>query len=143
MNEIANTDIVIKSAAVADYKPKNLADQKLKKSDGEMMIELDRTKDILFEIGKRKKSNQILVGFAAETHDLIAHASAKIQKKNLDLIVANNVKMAGAGFGTDTNIVTLIHKDGELEQLPMMTKQEVAKSVFDRISELIILQSTL
>ncbi len=107
------------------------------------MIELDRTKDILFEIGKRKKSNQILVGFAAETHDLIAHASAKIQKKNLDLIVANNVKMAGAGFGTDTNIVTLIHKDGELEQLPMMTKQEVAKSVFDRISELIILQSTL
>ncbi len=143
MNEIANADIVIKSAAVADYKPKNLADQKLKKSDGEMMIELDRTKDILFEIGKRKKLNQILVGFAAETHDLIAHASAKIQKKNLDLIVANNVKMAGAGFGTDTNIVTLIHKDGELEQLPMMTKQEVAKSVFDRISELIILQSTL
>ena len=135
-------DIVIKSAAVADYKPKHPADRKLKKSDGEMSIELDRTKDILLEIGRNKKPNQIFVGFAAETHEVHAHARAKIQKKNLDFIVANDVKMIGAGFGTDTNIVTIIHRDGKAEELQKMSKQQVAKSVFDRISELVILKST-
>lgn len=129
------SDIIIKSAAVADYKPKNISDKKLKKKDGEMSIELDRTKDILFELGQNKREGQILVGFAAETNDVLENAQSKIKRKNLDMIVANDVKKAGAGFGTQTNIVTIIEKDGTIQALPIMSKNEVAKAVFDKISE--------
>lgn len=136
--EYAKTcDIIIKSAAVADYKPKNRSESKIKKSDGDMKIELDRTRDILFELGKQKQKNQVLIGFAAETNDVLENAKSKVERKNLDMIVVNDVKRPGAGFSSDTNIVTLIDRKGKLENLPMMSKQEVAKAVFDKISELI------
>lgn len=135
MYHAPSSDIIIKSAAVADYKPKHRSDSKIKKSDGDMRIELDRTDDILFELGKQKRHGQILVGFAAETDDVLQNAESKIKRKNLDLIVANDVKKQGAGFGTDTNIVTLIDREGGYQHLPMMSKQEIAKCVFDKISE--------
>lgn len=137
MKHARTSDIIIKSAAVADYKPKNRSDNKIKKSDGDMKIELDRTKDILFELGKQKHKGQILIGFAAETNDVLQNARSKVERKNLDMIVVNDVNKPGAGFSSDTNIVTLIDRKGKLENLPMMSKQEVAKAVFDKISELI------
>ncbi|CEG26768.1 bifunctional phosphopantothenoylcysteine decarboxylase/phosphopantothenate--cysteine ligase CoaBC [Bacillus sp. B-jedd] len=121
-------DIVIKSAAVSDYRPKTAYDYKVKKRPIDETIELERTKDILKELGALKTS-QILIGFAAETNNLAEYASKKLVEKNADLIVANNVKSAGAGFGTDTNIVTLFRKDGTHESLPLMSKQEVAKRI--------------
>lgn len=126
-------DVVVKSAAVADYTPKNKSEEKIKKQAGDMKIELDRTHDILLEIGKIKKDHQVFVGFAAETNNLIENAQAKMQRKNLDLIVANDVKKEGAGFGTETNIVTIIDNRGGAENLPIMKKSELAKAVFDRI----------
>ena len=117
-------DIVIKSAAVADYKPKNISDSKIKKSDSDLVLELDRNKDILFELGKLK-TKQVLVGFAAETDDLIANAQKKLAKKNLDFIVANDLKQEGAGFAGDTNIAKLLFADGNIEELPIMTKNQL------------------
>ena len=116
-------DVVIKSAAVADYKPKNYSNKKIKKSDDDLVIELDRNKDIAQEIGKIK-NNKILVGFAAETNDLIENASLKIKKKNLDFIVANDLTKEGAGFGVDTNIVKIIDKEGNITEYPKMKKEE-------------------
>ena len=129
-------DVVIKSAAVADYKPKNYSNKKIKKSDDDLVIELDRNKDIAQEIGKIK-NNKILVGFAAETNDLIENASLKIKKKNLDFIVANDLTKAGAGFGVDTNIVKIIDKEGNITEYPKMKKEEVANIILDKIKELL------
>ena len=129
-------DVIIKSAAVADYKPKVYSDKKIKKKDGDLVIELDRNKDIAFEIGKIKK-DKILVGFAAETNDLIENAKGKIAKKNMDFIVANNLKESGAGFGTDTNVVSIIEKDGSINKYPIMTKEEVANVILDKIKSLL------
>jgi phosphopantothenoylcysteine decarboxylase/phosphopantothenate--cysteine ligase len=126
-------DIVIKSAAVADYRPKVVYDYKVKKKPGEAVIELERTKDILFELGEKKK-NQLLVGFAAETDNIDEYANKKLVAKNADMIVANNVKSEGAGFGTDTNIVTLFKRDGTAKRLPKMTKQAVAETIIDEIA---------
>ena len=126
-------DVVIKSAAVADYKPKNYSNKKIKKSDDDLVIELDRNKDIAQEIGKIK-NNKILVGFAAETNDLIENASLKIKKKNLDFIVANDLTKEGAGFGVDTNIVKIIDKEGNITEYPKMKKEEVANIILDKIS---------
>ena len=125
-------DIVIKSAAVADYKPKNISDSKIKKSDSDLVLELDRNKDILFELGKLK-TKQVLVGFAAETDDLIANAQKKLAKKNLDFIVANDLKQEGAGFAGYTNIVKLLFADGNIEELPIMTKNQLSKEIYDKI----------
>ncbi|CBH21978.1 fused 4'-phosphopantothenoylcysteine decarboxylase; phosphopantothenoylcysteine synthetase, FMN-binding [Acetoanaerobium sticklandii] len=125
-------DIVIKSAAVADYKPKNISDSKIKKSDSDLVLELDRNKDILFELGKLK-TKQVLVGFAAETDDLIANAQKKLAKKNLDFIVANDLKQEGAGFAGDTNIVKLLFADGNIQELPIMTKNQLSKEIYDKI----------
>ena len=125
-------DIVIKSAAVADYKPKNISDSKIKKSDSDLVLELDRNKDILFELGKLK-TKQVLVGFAAETDDLIANAQKKLVKKNLDFIVANDLKQEGAGFAGDTNIAKLLFADGNIEELPIMTKNQLSKEIYDKI----------
>ncbi|WP_121609309.1 bifunctional phosphopantothenoylcysteine decarboxylase/phosphopantothenate--cysteine ligase CoaBC [Mesobacillus foraminis] len=127
-------DIVIKTAAVADYKPKTVYDHKLKKQIGGQTLELERTKDILLELGKQKK-NQLLVGFAAETENVEEYARRKLQKKNADMIVANNVKQEGAGFGTDTNIVTIFKQDGSVVQLPMMPKIEVARYLLEEIAK--------
>ncbi|MDO4313640.1 MAG: bifunctional phosphopantothenoylcysteine decarboxylase/phosphopantothenate--cysteine ligase CoaBC [Eubacteriales bacterium] len=125
-------DIIIKAAAVADYRPKHVSNEKVKKSDGEMSLELERTKDILGYLGRRKKEGQFLCGFAMETQNLLENAEEKLAKKNADMIVANNLKVQGAGFGTDTNVVTLITRDGKRE-LELMSKEEVAEQILDEI----------
>lgn len=136
LENLDGNDVVIKSAAVADYKPKNYSNKKIKKSDDDLIIELDRNKDIAQEIGKIK-NNKILVGFAAETNDLIQNASLKIKKKNLDFIVANDLTKEGAGFGVDTNIVKIIDKEGNITEYPKMKKEEVANIILDKIKELL------
>ena len=128
--------VIIKSAAVADYKPKTYSNKKIKKSNDDLIIELDRNKDIAYELGKIKK-DKILVGFAAETNDLIENAKGKIKKKNLDFIVANDLTEQGAGFGTDTNIVKIIDKDGNMENFPQMKKDEVADVILDKVKSLL------
>ena len=136
LENLDENDVVIKSAAVADYKPKKYSNKKIKKSDDDLVIELDRNKDIAQEIGKIK-NNKILVGFAAETNDLIENASLKIKKKNLDFIVANDLTKEGAGFGVDTNIVKIIDKEGNITEYPKMKKEEVANIILDKIKELL------
>lgn len=125
-------DIVIKAAAVADYTPAQVADNKVKKSDDDMSIALVRTTDILKYLGENKKPGQFLCGFSMETENMIENSKKKLEKKNLDMIVANNLKVAGAGFGTDTNIVTLITKDG-MEELEIMSKEKVADAILSKI----------
>ena len=124
-------DIVIMSAAVADYKPKTQAKEKIKKSEKDVIIELEENEDILFEMSKRK-NNQFLVGFAMETENMIENSRLKLEKKKLDLICANNLKTEGAGFGTDTNVITLITKTDE-EELPKASKDIVASQILDRV----------
>ena len=123
-------DIIIKSAAVADYTPVTISREKIKKQDGDMRIELKRTKDILKELGQSRRENQFICGFAMETENLIENAVKKLESKNVDMIVANSLKTEGAGFGTDTNVVTLITKDGKTE-LPLMSKDDVAMKILD------------
>lgn len=125
-------DIIIKAAAVADYRPSQIADEKVKKSDDAMAIPLERTDDILKYLGEHKPDDQFLCGFSMETQNMLENSRKKLAKKNLDMIVANNLKVAGAGFQTDTNVVTLITKDSELE-LPLMEKEEVAHYLLDEI----------
>ena len=127
-------DIIIKAAAVADYRPKYTSDEKMKKKDEDMCIELERTPDILGFLGAHKKEGQFLCGFSMETENMIENSRKKLEKKNLDLIVANNLKEQGAGFGTDTNIVTLLSKEDTI-QLPIMSKEEVADRLLDYIVE--------
>lgn len=135
MENLESSDIIIKSAAVADYRPKNVSDKKIKKTDGDLVIELERNPDILMEVGK-KKGSKVLVGFAAETNDLIENASKKVQKKNLDFIVANDLTKEGAGFGVDTNIVKILHREGKIEELPIMEKEALADEILDRAKAL-------
>lgn len=125
-------DIIIKSAAVADYRPKHVSDEKMKKKDDEMTIELERTEDILKYLGEHKPEGQFLCGFAMETKDLMENAVKKLEQKQADMIVANNLKVRGAGFGTDTNVVTLITRDG-IRELDIMSKEEVAEEILDEI----------
>ena len=127
--ESFNCDIIIKSAAVADYKPKIYSDEKIKKKDNELSIELERTDDILKYLGENKKEGQILVGFSMETNNMIENSKNKLIKKNVDMIVANNLKDKGAGFGTDTNIVTLITQKN-VKNLSLMSKDKVADEIF-------------
>lgn len=127
-------DIIIKAAAVADYRPKFTADEKVKKKDGDMRIELERTEDILGFLGEHKKAGQFLCGFSMETENMIENSRGKLKKKNLDLIVANNLKEQGAGFGTDTNVVTLLSEKDTI-QLPIMSKEEVADKLLTYIME--------
>ena len=128
-------DAVIKAAAVADYRPKFVNTEKTKKKDGDMAIELERTDDILKWLGEHKKDSQVLCGFSMETEHMLENSRAKLKKKNLDMIVANNLKVAGAGFGTDTNVVTMIRENKETE-LPIMSKEEVAGAILDEIFEI-------
>ncbi len=125
-------DAIIKAAAVADYRPKFVNTEKTKKTDGDMAIELSRTDDILKWLGEHKKEGQFLCGFSMETQNMLENSRRKLEKKNLDMIVANNLKVAGAGFGTDTNVVTLITKEKET-QLEKMPKEEVAEHLLDEI----------
>ena len=125
-------DIIIKAAAVADYTPITFSDQKVKKKDGDLSIPLKRTKDILMHLGENKKKGQFICGFSMETENMLENSQAKLEKKNADMIVANNLKESGAGFGTDTNKVTFITKDGAFPQ-ELATKEMVAAVIFDRI----------
>ena len=127
-------DIIIKAAAVADYRPAVTADEKLKKKDDELSIALERTEDILAYLGAHRRDGQFLCGFSMETENMVENSRAKLEKKNIDMIVANNLKQEGAGFGTDTNVVTLLTKD-ETVELPMMSKEEVADRLLDYIME--------
>ncbi len=128
-----DADIIIKAAAVADYRPKTVAENKIKKTDDDFVIELERNPDILKELGGLKKPNQVLVGFAAETQNLLQYAQSKLEKKNLDFIVANDVSKPGAGFQGDTNIIKILSSDGSIEELPLMTKRELSAIIMDRV----------
>lgn len=130
MSEIDDADIIVMAAAVADYTPAQVSDEKLKKKDGDMSVEMKRTRDILKEAGKIKKAGQYICGFAMETQNLIENAKAKLEAKNADMIVANSLRTEGAGFGTATNVATLI-KPEELKQLPIMSKDELAEIILD------------
>jgi phosphopantothenoylcysteine decarboxylase / phosphopantothenate---cysteine ligase len=131
-----DVDIVIKTAAVADYRPKSPSAQKVKKQPGDEFLELERTKDILLELGKRKK-NQLLIGFAAETNNVEEYAKLKLNKKNADMIIANNVLAEGAGFATDTNIVTMYKKNADPIDLPLLSKKEVAHKILSEVVKMI------
>ncbi len=134
-NEIkkyADSDIIVKAAAVADYRPSKVAENKIKKSDSDAVIELERTDDILKYLGENKKAGQLLCGFSMETQNLIENSKKKLEKKNLDMICANSLKTEGAGFGTDTNVITLITKDGEKE-LELMSKADAADEIFTEL----------
>lgn len=132
MEHFPRVDVVVKSAAVADYRPKKAAGQKIKKHGETLTIELEKNPDILAELGRNKK-HQILVGFAAETEDLERNARQKVEGKNLDLLVANDVTLPGAGFGTDTNIVKLVYPDGTITPLPKMDKLALAHRILDKV----------
>ncbi len=127
-------DIIIKAAAVADYRPRAASDEKLKKKDDEMSVELERTEDILAYLGAHRREGQFLCGFSMETEHMIDNSRTKLEKKNIDMIVANNLKQKGAGFGTDTNVVTFLTKEAA-EELPMLSKDEVADKLLDRIMQ--------
>jgi phosphopantothenoylcysteine decarboxylase/phosphopantothenate--cysteine ligase len=130
------SDIIIKAAAVSDYRPSNRSEQKIKKQAEQLVLSMERTQDILQEIG-RKKNGKILIGFAAETERLEQHAQKKLAEKNLDIIVGNIVGYPGSGFDADTNTVTLFYKDGTKENLPKMTKKDVANLLLDRIGKML------
>ena len=128
-------DIIVKAAAVADYRPSRISEEKVKKSDGQMSIELERTDDILKFLGEHKRAGQFLCGFSMETQNVIDNSRAKLAKKNLDMVAANNVKVEGAGFQGDTNVLTLITQDEEIS-LPLMSKEDAAFRILDKILSL-------
>lgn len=132
--EAEQADIVCKAAAVADYRPKHVSEEKVKKSDGSMILEMEKTDDILKYLGEHKKEGQFLCGFSMETQNMIENSRAKLEKKNLDMIAANNLKVEGAGFQGDTNVMTLITKEEEV-QLPLLSKEETAARILDKILE--------
>ena len=124
-------DLIFKAAAVADYTPADYHDDKVKKKDGDLSIPLRRTQDILQHLGDHRRPGQVICGFSMETRDLLANSAAKLEKKHVDMICANNLKVAGAGFGTDTNVITLITRSG-VEELPLLSKEEAAGRIIDR-----------
>lgn len=131
-----DADVVIKAAAVADYRPKYAAEHKIKKASEELTIELEKNPDILWELG-RQKDGRVLVGFAAETQKIMEHGWDKLKRKNLDMLVANDVTAAGAGFQGDTNIVNVFYGDGSVEEWPLMTKKQVADNILGKIYKLL------
>ena len=132
MDEMKNCDVLIKAAAVADYTPASYSDEKIKKKEGDNALVLNRTADILKQAGSIKRPGQFICGFSMETKDLIDNSKKKLESKNADMIVANNLKVEGAGFGVDTNVATIITADG-CEELPLMSKEELANNILDRI----------
>ena len=130
----SSQDVIIKAAAVADYRPKYVGTEKTKKKDGDMNLKMERTDDILAWLGNHRQTGQVLCGFSMETENMLENSQAKLEKKHVDMIVANNLKTAGAGFGTDTNVVTIITKEGA-EELAMMTKEQVAHQLLNRIMD--------
>jgi phosphopantothenoylcysteine decarboxylase/phosphopantothenate--cysteine ligase len=135
LEHMEKASIIIKAAAVADYRPRRNAPEKIKKSEKGIVLELERNPDILLEVGKRK-GRRIVVGFAAETENLLQNARRKLEEKNLDLIVANDITLPEAGFEADTNIVKFLDRSGKVEELPLMTKEELADHILNRIAQL-------
>ena len=135
VKKYSDADIIVKAAAVADYRPVSIAEEKIKKSESDTAIPLERTDDILKYLGENKKDGQLLCGFSMETKDLLENSRKKLAKKNLDMICANNLRVEGAGFGTETNVITIITNDGET-QLPLMSKDEAAKEIFTKILQM-------
>ncbi|MHC5407893.1 bifunctional phosphopantothenoylcysteine decarboxylase/phosphopantothenate--cysteine ligase CoaBC [Listeria seeligeri] len=133
----SSQSVFVMTAAVADYTPAKVSEQKIKKQPGDFTIEMKRTKDILLEVGQNKTENQVVIGFAAETENLEANARKKLTTKNADIIVANNVSQPGAGFSLDTNIVTLYRKDGTNEALPLLDKKKVAEHIVQEAANLL------
>ncbi len=131
--EFGQVDICVMAAAVADYTPTKVAKHKIKKDDASFEISLEKTKDILLELGKRKQKNQTLIGFALETNDEIDNAKAKLRKKNLDAIVLNSLKDKSSGFSYDTNKVSIIDKNNKINEFPLKSKMEVAYDIFSYI----------
>lgn len=136
MANFEECSIIIKAAAVSDYRPKTFSEKKIKKGESPLIVELEETEDILKEIGKLK-GNRILVGFAAETHELLENAKKKLFEKNLDFIVVNDITKPGAGFEVDTNIVKILYPSGEIKDLPLLTKEELSQLILDEIVKLI------
>ena len=132
--ESEDADLVIMAAAVADYTPSEYSDEKVKKKEGDLSIPLKRTRDILAWLGEHKHDGQFLCGFSMETQNMIENSRAKLIRKNADMVVANNLKDPGAGFGTETNLVTLITAEGE-RQMELMSKEDVAHAVISEISD--------
>lgn len=133
LENFPESQIVIKAAAVADYRVKNVADHKIKKNDEELTLVLEKNPDILKELGQKKQKGQVLVGFAAETQNLIQYAQSKLEKKNLDMIVANDVSKPQAGFNVDTNLIKLLKRDGSIEELPLMSKKDLAYIILNHV----------
>ena len=131
---LPETDVLIKAAAVADYRPANVAEDKIKKQPGEMSIPLERTDDILGWVAEHRHPGLFVCGFSMETRDMVENSKKKLAKKHLDMIAANNLKVAGAGFGVDTNVVTILTADG-IRELPLMGKDQVASQLLDAILE--------
>lgn len=136
MGRLEGADVIIGAAAPADWRPATVASQKIKKGSGAMTLELEACEDIIGTAGKHK-GRRVVVGFAAETHDLLEHAAAKLAAKNLDFIVANDVTRPGAGFGSDFNEVRIIHSDGRIEEIPLMPKRDLAHKVLDEVARLL------
>ena len=136
LSRLEDSTVVVMAAAVADYRPEVQETSKIKKGRGPLELKLVRTDDILLEVGRRRRPDQTIIGFAAETEDLEVRAKQKLQAKKLDLVVANDVSKEGAGFGTDTNEVLLVSAEGPTETLPLMSKREVSERVLDRIGVL-------
>ncbi|MCD8248637.1 MAG: bifunctional phosphopantothenoylcysteine decarboxylase/phosphopantothenate--cysteine ligase CoaBC, partial [Lachnospiraceae bacterium] len=134
-SRFSGLDAVVKAAAVADYAPVSVSSEKVKKKEGDMSIPLKRTPDILQYLGEHRREGQRLCGFSMETENMLENSRAKLEKKHVDMIAANNLKTGGAGFGTDTNVITLITKDGT-EELPLMSKDEAAHRILDRLFQL-------
>ena len=132
-SEAMDSDLIIMAAAVADFTPKQVCDRKIKKTSSNLTIELEATEDILFTLGQNKQEGQILVGFAAESEDLLANAQDKLRRKNLDWIAANDISKVDSGFGSDANAVTLLSRDGEKIAIPMDSKKNVAKQIMEII----------
>lgn len=136
MEKAASQDILVLAAAVADYRPRHVAAEKIKKMEGDSVLELERTDDILATLGARRRPGQFLCGFSMETEHMLENSRKKLEKKHIDMIVANNLRQEGAGFGVDTNVVTLITRDFE-KALPKLSKEEVAMRILDTIRDLL------
>ena len=137
IKELKNATVFIGAAAVADYRPKNVAAAKIKKTDANLILELEKTPDILADVSKNRGENLLVVGFAAETNDVVENARAKMERKKLDLIVANNVSKNGAGFNSDTNAATILRRGSDEEiELSLMSKCEMADRIFDEVLKL-------
>jgi len=133
LGNASQADVVIMAAAPLDYRPQTISPQKIKKAQGQLALTLERTPDILAELGQHKPDGQVLVGFSMETENLLDNARKKLQSKNVQLMVANDVSQEGAGFGTDTNIVWIIDSSGKERKLPLMSKRDVADAILDEV----------